>query len=199
MAYRQLRTGGGNYVKWDTPKVIEGVILGYEAGEYKNKPTLHVIIKQDDGVVVKAPVSAAISSVNSAEAPIGGRLRLTYKGKEKGKAGQTYNDITAEYDDGTDTQAPAAPPAAPAKVDPALAAAAEKAAKIAEAKAALAALEAGSTSPAANVGVTEYETLLGKLKEVNPAMAEALPDVYPDPIVRLEKLKAVLKQHGVAA
>ena len=98
MAYKQLRTGGGTYLKWDVPKEIEGVIAGYEAGMYKEKPTVHVVVTQDDGTQVKCPVHATISSVNNIEAPIGSRLKLVFKGKEVGKSGTKYNNIEAFLD-----------------------------------------------------------------------------------------------------
>lgn len=183
MAYKQLRTGGGNYLKWDVPKTVEGIIAGYEAGEYQGKPTLHVILTQDNGVQVSCPVHKTISSVNSIEAPVGSRLKLVFKSKEVGKSGTKYNNIEAFLDvpgyvgddDGVTQSVPTQ--AAPAAVAPA---------------AAVSAPVASATATTAS----SYEDDLAKLQLLNPAMAKQLPVVFPDLTVRAQKLKDVLAQLG---
>jgi hypothetical protein len=177
--------------------------VGYETGTYEGKPTYHVAIKDDDGVVTTWPLSAVLSGVNSEESPVGGRLKLVYAGKEKGKRGQQYNSFTTvEYDDEGASVPESTRPAVGALKGPGIVVpnpadivAAAKAQALAKARAELEALEKANLEEKAPKS-SEYETLLAKLVTINPAMAEALPDVYPDMAVRLEKLRAILKQPG---
>lgn len=197
MAFKQLRQGGGNYTKWDKPKTVEGRILGYESGEYKGKPTIHVVLQQSDGTTTKCPVSAAISSVNNIEAPVGSQLRLVYKGKATGKSGQQYNDIEAflEVPDGTEgsVAATSAPVVAVAPAAPATQAAPAPVQAVVTPTGPMSSTTAVPAAPASVVS-SDYETDLATLALLNPAMAKQLPVVFPDPAVRAQKLKDVLAQ-----
>lgn len=203
MAYRKLNTGGGgNFLKYSDMKVgqvTEGRVLGIRRSTYgdgdKAKPTWSVKLKQADGVEVHLNGSRVLENSGVETLAPGTLLKVTYKGLVKGR-GANYHDLDVEIDDGTEgpTQAVASPTAVVAAATPAPASDGPSAVDIAAAKALLARLEA----PAASV----YETLLAKLKDVNPkgaaAMATALLELHPtDEGARIEKLKKTLVQQGV--
>lgn len=172
MAFRQLKgsSGGGNYVKWDTPKTVKGRLVGFIHGQYKGKPTTSIKLRQDDGTEVIVNGSAVIEGTGLYQEQPGVMVEFVFKGKVQGKGGgNPYNDIDVFVDspepDPSTVKAPSAP-----------------------------------SAPAS--GVSEYDTLVAKLTIGNPkgaaAMVNALAELHPDMAVRTEKLRAVLKEAGIA-
>lgn len=178
MAFRQLKGGGGGtYVKWDTPKTVKGRLVSLIRGTYKGQPTTTIVLRQEDGVEVKVNGSAVIEGTGLYNEPAGVMVELVFKGKAKGKSGLQYNDIDV-FVDSPEPDPSARPTAAPtAGATPTTAA-------------------PGTTAPA-----SDYDTLIATLQLANPkgaaAMIQALTNLYPDPAVRIEKLRAALKEQGV--
>lgn len=174
MAFRQLKTSGGNFVKWDTPKTVKGRLVGFQQGSYKGQPTTTIILKGDDGVEFKVPGSANIANSGLYNEQAGVMVEFVFKGKGTTKGGQTYNDIDVFVDSPEPEPRPTTPQATSAVAPPA-------------------GVPAGTTS--------EYDVLIAKLQLSNPrgavAMVTALEGLYPDLEVRTQKLKATLKEQGI--
>ena len=177
MAFRQLKTSGGNFVKWDTPKTVKGRLVGFQQGSYKGQPTTTILLKQDDGTDIKVPGSANIANSGLYNEQPGVMVEFVFKGKGTTKGGQTYNDIDVFVD------SPEPEPGRPTTAVPGAGAA------------------TGTTAPASSGGASEYDVLVAKLTLSNPrgaaAMVTALEGLYPDLAVRTEKLRATLKEQGV--
>lgn len=181
MAFRQLKTQGGNYVKWDTPKTVKGRLVGFQRGEYKGKPTMTVILVGQDGVQFKVSGSANIENSGLYNEQPGVTVELVYKGKGTTKAGVPFNDIDVFVD---------SPEPDPSTTRPTTAVPGSGAAT-------------GTTAPASNGGSpSEYDVLIAKLRLVNPkgadAIVTALESIAPDIAVRTEKLRNALKEMGIA-
>lgn len=173
--FRQLKTSGGTYVKWDAPKTVKGRLVGFERGSYKGQSTTTVVLKQEDGVEIKVSGSANIQNSGLYNEQPGVMVELVFKGKGQTKGGQAYNDIDVFVDSPEPEPKPAgaSAPSAPA----------------------LPASASGGTA-------SDYDVLIAKLQLSNPrgavAMVSALEGLYPDIAVRTEKLRATLKEQGIA-
>lgn len=182
MAFRQLKTGGGNFVKWDTPKTVKGRLIGFERGSYKGQPTTTVLLKGEDGVDFKVPGSANIANSGLYNEQPGVMVEIVFKGKGTTKGGQTYNDI----DVFVDSPEPEPRPTTAAGASPTAAASS--------------AAGAAGTVPT-KAPASDYDVLIAKLQLSNPrgaaAMVTALEGLYPDVAVRTEKLRATLKEQGI--
>ena len=172
--FRQLKTGGGNFVKWDTPKTVKGRLVGFQQGSYKGQPTTTILLKQDDGTDIKVPGTANIANSGLYNEQPGVMVEFVFKGKGTTKGGQTYNDIDVFVD--SPEPNPTTPPATSAVARPADV------------------VPAGTAS--------DYDVLVAKLTLSNPrgaaAMVTALEGLYPDVAVRTEKMRATLKEQGIA-
>lgn len=174
--FRQLKTaGGGNYVKWDTPKTVKGRLVAFVPGEYKGKPTTTVILKQDDGTEIKVSGSAGLENSGLYREQLGVMVEIVFKGKIALKGGQTYNDLDV-FVDSPEPEPQSRPTAAGTTP---------------------------TTVPASSGGTaSEYDILIAKLQLSNPrgavAMVSALEGLYPDIAIRTEKLRATLKEQGIA-
>ncbi len=175
--FRQLKTQSGNFVKWDTPKTVKGRLVGFQAGEYKGKPTTTIILRQDDGTEIKVPGTSGLENSGLYREQPGVMVEIVFKGKIALKGGQTYNDIDVFVDSPEPEPRPTAAPATAPVSAPAA--------------------PAGAPS-----GASEYDVLIAKLQLSNPrgaaAMVTALEGLYPDVAVRTEKLKATLREQGIA-
>jgi hypothetical protein len=175
--FRQLKTQGGNFVKWDAPKTVKGRLVGFQKGEYKGKSTTAVILRGDDGVEFKVSGSAGLENSGLYNEQPGVMVELVFKGKVDLKGGQRYNDIDVFVDSPEPEPRPTAAPATAPVSAPAA--------------------PAGAPS-----GASEYDVLIAKLQLSNPrgaaAMVTALEGLYPDVVVRTEKLKATLREQGIA-
>jgi hypothetical protein len=209
MAFRKLNTGGNatflKYSEMKVGEVHEGRVMGIRRSMYgegdKAKPTWAVRIKKADGTEVFLNGCTVLENAGVEDLAPGTLLKVTYKGKTKGK-GAAYHDFDIEGDDGTEVPPQAAPAPAPAPAATAPSAPAAATAPDAEAIAAAKALLAGLEAPAISVP-SEYDKLLTKLAEVNPkgaaAMKAALLELHPnDEVARIEKLRKTLVQQGVA-
>jgi hypothetical protein len=171
MAFRQLRnpTTAGNYVKWDTPKTVKGRLVGFTHKKFKGQDTTSIILRQDDGVEIRVNGSANIENAGLYNEQPGVVVELVFKGKGTTKAGATYNDIDVFVD----------------SPEP------EPRSTTAAAKAAPTITENG-----------DYDVMVAKLQLANPkgaaAVVTALEGLAPDPAVRTEKLRAFLKESGIA-
>jgi hypothetical protein len=111
--FRQLRgSGGGTYVKWDTPKTVKGVLVGFEEKLYKGQKTTTIVLKQADGSVIKVNGSANIAYSGLYSEEPGVTVELVFKGKGTTKGGQSYNDIEV-YVDSPEPEPGTAPAPAP--------------------------------------------------------------------------------------
>lgn len=181
MAFRQLKTGGGNFVKWDTPKTVKGRLIGFERGSYKGQPTTTVLLKGEDGVDFKVPGSANIANSGLYNEQPGVMVEIVFKGKGTTKGGQTYNDIDVFVDSPEPEPRPTSA-GAPSTTNPP------------------APTSAAGTVPT-KAPASDYDVLIAKLQLSNPrgaaAMVTALEGLYPDVAVRTEKLRATLKEQGI--
>lgn len=114
--FRKLNTQGGNFIKWDKPKTVRGILVGFQRGEYKGKPTMTIILKDEQGVQFKVPGSTNIENSGLYNEQPGVTVEFVFKGKGISKGGNTFNDIdvfvdSPEPEPGT---APAPAPQAPA-------------------------------------------------------------------------------------
>jgi hypothetical protein len=177
--FRQLKTQAGNFVKWDTPKTVKGRLVAFQPGEYKGKPTVTVILAQADGTQIKVPGSSGLESSGLYNEQPGVIVELVFKGKIALKGGQTYNDIDVFVDSPEPEPRPTAAPGAKTTTTvPAF------------------------VAPAGTTTASDYDVLIAKLQLSNPrgaaAMATALEGLYPDLEVRTQKLRATLKEQGIA-
>jgi hypothetical protein len=98
MAFKQLRGSGGTYIKWDAPKTVKGILVGFEQGTYQGRPTTAILLKQEDGSVVKVGGSANIANSGLYNEQPGVTVEFVFKGKGKTKGGQPFNDIEVYVD-----------------------------------------------------------------------------------------------------
>lgn len=98
MAFRQLKSQGGNYVKWDTPKTVKGRLVGFQKGRYKDKDTVTVILVQDDGTQIKVNGTSNMENAGLYNEQPGVVVELVFKGKKTGKSGNVFADIDVFVD-----------------------------------------------------------------------------------------------------
>lgn len=170
MAWSEKKTGGsGNYIKWDEPKTIEGIITNFIHGTYEGKATIQAAIKGDDGVVRTIKVSQGLQNAGFHLLEPGTKVQVEFEGKGKTAGGKPFNKLSYRV----------------AVIQGGAPSAEEETASLQNLK-----------------DVSEYDRLLGLLKNANPkgygAIAAALPDLYPDEAVRLQKLKDTLTQQKVS-
>ncbi len=115
MAFRQLRgSGGGTYVKWDTPKTVKGILVGFENKLYKGQQTTTIILKDETGAIVKVNGSASIANSGLYNEQPGVTVEFVFKGKGQTKAGVQFNNIEV-YVDSPEPEPGQTPPPAPSQ------------------------------------------------------------------------------------